>query len=72
MQITRCKGEGQGSCKGCSDKGIWNRHWMTMLYKVEGLEGCYCSRCIKEMREGIKKPVVPADKEVDDGKEIYN
>ena len=49
MQITKCKGEGQGSCKRCSDNGIWNIHWMCSLYKIEGLEGCYCEKCVKEM-----------------------
>lgn len=28
LKITKCKGEGQGSCKGCDNKGIWNRNWM--------------------------------------------
>ena len=51
MQITKCKGEGQGSCKRCSDNGIWNIHWTCFLYKVEGLEGCYCEKCVKEMRD---------------------
>lgn len=51
MQVTRCTGEGQGSCKRCNDKGKWNRVWMTLLYKVEGREGCFCNSCVKEMRE---------------------
>lgn len=50
-QVTPCKGEGQGSCKGCDDKGIWNRHWMWDLYKIEGYEGCYCEKCMKEILE---------------------
>lgn len=45
MKITKCTGEGQGSCKRCSDKGKWNRTWCCFLYKIEGLEGCYCSDC---------------------------
>lgn len=49
MKVTQCQGDGQGSCKGCEDKGKWNRVWTSMLYKVEGLEGCYCSSCIKEL-----------------------
>ena len=49
--VTQCQGEGQGSCKRCSDQGIWNRHWMSMLYKIEGYEGCYCSYCVKEIME---------------------
>lgn len=52
LKITKCTGEGQGSCKRCNDYGIWNRHWMSMLYKIEGYEGCYCSYCVKEIMEG--------------------
>lgn len=52
IKITQCKGEGQGSCKRCNDKGVWNREWMCFLYKIEGLEGCYCRECVDEiMRE---------------------
>lgn len=51
-EVTKCTGEGQGSCKRCSDKGKWNRHWMCFLYEIEGYEGCYCGDCVKEiMRE---------------------
>ena len=51
-KITQCQGEGQGSCKRCNDKGIWNVNWMCFLYRIEGLEGCYCEKCVKEiMRE---------------------
>ena len=52
LKITQCKGEGQGSCKMCTDNGIWNRQWMCFLYKIEGYEGCYCSDCTKEIMEG--------------------
>lgn len=52
IKITQCKGEGQGSCKRCNGKGIWNVNWMCFLYKIEGFEGCYCRECAKEiMRE---------------------
>ena len=51
LKITQCKGEGQGSCKRCSDKGIWNSHWCCFLYEIEGMEGCYCSNCVKEIKE---------------------
>lgn len=50
MEVTRCKGEGHGSCKRCSDKGKWNRTWMCFLYKIEGHEGCYCEDCVKEIQ----------------------
>ncbi len=54
IKITRCKGEGQGSCKRCDDHGILNRHWMSMLCKIEGYEGCYCPYCVREIMEGEK------------------
>ena len=51
--ITKCKGEGQGNCKRCNDKGIWNRHWMSMLYKIKGYDGYYCWDCAKDIvKEG--------------------
>lgn len=49
LKIIRCEGNGQGSCKGCDDKDIWNRHWMCFLYKIKGQEGYYCEKCIKEI-----------------------
>lgn len=49
MKITKCTGEGQGSCKMCTDNGKWNRTWMCFLNKIEGLEGCYCNDCTKEI-----------------------
>lgn len=53
LKITPCSGNGQGSCKRCDDKGIWNRHWMTMLYKIEGFDGCYCPKCVEAIKEEI-------------------
>ena len=52
-KITRCSGEGQGSCKRCTDKGKWNRTWMCFLYEIEGYEGCYCSDCVLELTAGV-------------------
>lgn len=54
MKITKCTGEGQGSCKRCSDKGKWNRMWCCFLYKIEGYEGCYCSDCVKEITAEVR------------------
>lgn len=48
-KVTRCTGEGQGSCSGCDMKGIWNRSWMCFLYKIEGIQGVYCAKCAKEI-----------------------
>ena len=50
MKITPCSGEGQGSCKRCNDLGKWNRIWMCFMYEIEGLEGCYCSDCVKSIK----------------------
>jgi len=47
--VTRCSGEGQGSCMLCSSRGIWNRSWMCFLYQVDGYDGIYCSNCVKEL-----------------------
>ena len=47
--MIQCKGEGAGSCKRCEDMGKWNRNWMCFLYNVEGMEGCYCYNCAKEL-----------------------
>lgn len=51
LNIKQCSGEGQGSCKRCTDKGIWNTSWMCFLYEIEGMEGCYCEKCVKEIVE---------------------
>lgn len=50
MKITKCKGEGQGSCRRCNERGIFNRQWMTFLYEIEGYEGCYCEKCVIEIK----------------------
>lgn len=47
--MKQCSGNGQGSCKICEEKGVWNRHWMSFLYTVEGYEGIYCYECAKEL-----------------------
>ena len=51
IKITKCTGEGQGSCKRCSEKGKWNIMWTCFLYEIEGYEGCYCSDCVKEIKK---------------------
>lgn len=57
MKVTQCKGEGRGQCKRCMDNGKWNRAWMCFLYKIDGLEGCYCRECVKKLQEGAVKDV---------------
>lgn len=51
MKVTQCEGEGQGSCTMCNANGTFNVQWMCFLYKVEGYEGCYCSDCVKKIRQ---------------------
>lgn len=51
IKVTRCKGEGQGSCRRCTNNGKWNHSWMCFLYKIEGFDGCYCSNCVSEIRK---------------------
>lgn len=59
-KITKCEGEGQGSCTRCTAKGKWNRNWMCLLSKIEGYEGCYCSDCVREiLAEEQKKEEEP-------------
>lgn len=49
MKITQCEGEGQGSCRRCNERGIFNRQWMIFLYEIYGYEGCYCGKCVNEI-----------------------
>ena len=51
MKITRCVGEGQGECKRCKELKGWNRHWTSLLYKIEGRDGTYCFECVKAIIE---------------------
>lgn len=49
LKIRQCEGNGQGTCALCEKRGKWNRAWMNFLYKVDGVEGCYCYKCAKEV-----------------------
>lgn len=72
VKVTCCEGEGQGSCKRCVDKGIWNRMWMSFLYKIEGLEGCYCAKCVDEIMEEIEmREILFRGKRIDNREWIY-
>lgn len=56
MNVIKCEGNGQGSCKRCFDKGKWNSMWMKLLYRIEGYEGCYFQDCVKEiLKENMEK-----------------
>ena len=46
LKVSRCTGDGQGSCKRCFDLGKYSRTWMCFLYEIEGYAGCYCSDCM--------------------------
>lgn len=49
MKITKCEGNGQGICNRCG-----NIVWMTLLYKIENVQGIYCSNCVRKMNLLIK------------------
>lgn len=51
LRIEQCSGEGQGSCKMCSDNGKWNVNWMCFLYRVDGYDGIYCHECVEKIIE---------------------
>lgn len=44
MKITKCEGNRQGICNRCG-----NIVWMTLLYKIENVQGIYCSNCVRKM-----------------------
>lgn len=75
LKITKCTGEGQGSCKRCTDNGKWNRTWMCFLNNIEGYEGCYCNDCTKEIaREALQEHImslIPETIDTDAGTHIY-
>lgn len=60
MNVSKCKGEGHGSCTRCSERGKWNRMWM-FLNHIEGLEGFYCNDCTKEILSEYDKEEVKDD-----------
>lgn len=49
MKITKCEGNGQGVCKRCG-----NIAWMTLLYKIENVQGIYCSNCVRKMKSLVE------------------
>lgn len=50
-KITQCTGYGLGECKRCKELTGWDRHWMSFLYEVDGVEGTYCYNCAKKLSE---------------------
>lgn len=55
-RIKVCTGEGQGECRRCKMNGIWNRHWMSMLYEFDGIPGVYCWDCAKKIAKELGIP----------------
>ena len=55
LNVTKCKGEGMGSCKRCTDNGRWNMMWCCFLYKIDGYDGCYCYNCVQEIRKEVEE-----------------
>ena len=49
LEITRCSGEGQGICRGCFDDGKMRRYPISRLFRIDGLNGYYCSDCVKNL-----------------------
>ena len=59
MEVIQCQGEGAGTCRRCLNKTGWNQSWMVFLHKIKGLDGCYCSKCVKEIREMAYNGICP-------------
>lgn len=55
MIIKRCGGNGLGVCSRCESIHGFNRHWMTMLFEIEGLEGFFCSRCVDDLQDILEE-----------------
>lgn len=53
--IRKAEGNGLSSCLMCNRSGIWNRHWTSMLYTVDGCEGFYCYDCAKKLEDIFEK-----------------
>ena len=56
MKLIKATGEGQSSCTRCNSMGKWNRHWSSMMLRIEkpdgGLyPGYYCDECAAVLRE---------------------
>lgn len=44
-------GDGQCECARCKQLKGFNRHWTSMCYEIEGLDGCYCWECLAALLE---------------------
>ena len=55
LKITRCTGEGQCECARCKRLKGWIRVWMSMLYRIDGFDGVYCSLCVQEIKREFEQ-----------------
>lgn len=55
LKIRQCEGNGLGSCTLSEMRGKWNRAWMEFIYKIEGIDDCYCYKCVQEILAGKLK-----------------
>lgn len=55
VKVYRGLDEGQGECKRCADIRGWNRCWVSMMYKIDGYNGLYCSECMDFIVNEIEK-----------------
>lgn len=51
LNFKHCEGGGFKPCKRCADNGKWNNNWMAVMFTIEGYEGCYCYKCLKEIEK---------------------
>ena len=61
MFVAKCKGEGHSSCRNCEKEGRYSRTWTCFLYRIKGLEGMYCWKCIKECSDTLKEAIIIVD-----------
>lgn len=55
VKVYKCIGEGQAECTRCADIRGWNRCWVSMMYKIDGCNGIYCSECMNFIVNEIEK-----------------
>lgn len=45
--VKRCTGNGLSSCTRCRRLGRYSLMWDSFLFQIDGIEGRYCSDCVK-------------------------
>lgn len=51
-KIKKCSGDGLCSCTLCTSMGRWSLEWYSWCYEIEGYDGTYCCKCMKELTGG--------------------